>query len=94
MVGLKDDPIFDRVVWSGTMAREGTTTIMVVDRATRPGDLWQAPARLYNRTGKFVGKGKKAVVRVGVDNQVSEAENPALDDSTGPTISTFGDEGE
>lgn len=40
------------VVWDGG---EG----LVAPRVTKVGDTWTAPSRIYNKTGKHKGKGKK-----------------------------------
>lgn len=108
MVVGRDEPEVESVVWNGTMAREGTSTIVMVgDRVTRPGDLWQAPSRLYNRTGKFkrAEKGSESAGdeegEKSLDNLLGGVETAPEDDQTDqdllaiqPELSTFGDENE
>lgn len=87
MVTNRDDPEVVEVVWSGTMQREGTAKITIVgDRMTKPGDLWQAPARGYTKTGRHIGKGTKT----------KALDNCSVESETGPEpeLTTFGDEGE
>lgn len=65
----KDKDLFE-VVWSGELARLGLGLDLVGDRATKPNEEWIAPARLYNKTGKY---SKKTI-----DNLETKAETKVI----------------
>jgi len=54
------------IVWSGSLHRAGLVPSLIGDRDTKVTGFWEPPHRLYNISGKFIGKFKRKTTSKGL----------------------------